>query len=217
MTISKKTAIIFISTFILLLVLVSVMTMRFIVMGKTDTNVAANALDPRIAVIMTEQEKVYVLHEMRGLLEGVQEIIAAIRTNDMNKISTVARSLGRNVADDAPAGLMGKLPLDFKTLGLGTHASFDQISVTARDPEKMDLVLLQLSNVMTNCVACHSTYQIKTDKELAMTSLKMKESKNDKTLLSFIMDPYDSWKWQKQHAQTLVQHISHSQLAVGDL
>lgn len=211
MTISKRTAIIFISLFVLLLVLVAAMTMRFIVLGKTQTAATHNALDTRIAVIMTEEEKVYVLNEMRGMLEGVQEIVASIRTNDMEKISTVARSMGRNVADDAPKGLMGKLPIDFKRLGLGTHASFDQISVTARDPEKMDLVLLQLSNVMTNCVACHATFQIKTEEELAMKNLVSSKDKAESTTLGFFMDPYDSWKWQQEnnsHTAALRQHLA---------
>lgn len=206
MTISKKTAIIFISLFAIMFVLVAGMTMRFIVLGKTQTVTDPNALDTRIAVMMTEEEKVYVLHEMRGMLEGVQEIVAAIRTEDMEKISTVARSLGRNVADDAPAGLMGKLPLEFKTLGLGTHASFDQISVTARDPEKMDLVLLQLSNVMSNCVACHATYQIKTDKELALMRIGQND-KEDKLMLNLFTTPHSSWQRQQENIQLVAQHL----------
>lgn len=211
MVISKKTVIIFSSIFALLLVLVVGMFMRFIVLGKTESGTDSASLDTRVAVMMTAEERVFVLHEMRGMLEGVQEIIAAYRTKDMARISDVARGLGRNSVHGAPAGLMGKLPLAFKTLGLGTHASFDQISVTARDPEKADLVLLQLSNVMTNCVACHATYQIKTDKEAEFTNLGMIENK---AAMSFFMDPHDSWQWQQDKRQALVKHLS-SNLSAG--
>ena len=175
MTISKRTAIIFSSLFVLMTLLVIALLLRFIIFGKTQVATDLQALDTRVAVMMTAEERVYVLHEMRGMLEGVQDIVASLRTGDMAKISTVARSLGRNVADDAPAGLMGKLPLEFKTLGLSTHASFDQISVTARDPEKKDLVFLQLANVLNNCVACHATYQIKTEKPPEFISLIEKD------------------------------------------
>ena len=215
MTISKRTAIIFSSLLVLMTLLVIALLLRFIVFGKTQVAADHQALDTRTAVIMTEEEKVYVLHEMRGMLEGVQEIVSSIRTNDMEKISTVARSMGRNVADDAPAGLMGKLPLDFKTLGLGTHASFDQISVTARDPEKMDLVLLQLSNVMGNCIACHATFQIKTEKELAMKPLVANEQEGNETIFSFLMDPHDSWHWKDNNTKALVQHLSDKQNSIG--
>lgn len=195
--------------------LVIALLLRFIVFGKTQVATDPQALDTRISVMMTAEERVYVLHEMRGMLEGVQDIVAALRIDDMEKISTVARSLGRNVADDAPAGLMGKLPLEFKTLGLGTHASFDQISVTARDPKNKDLVFLQLANVLNNCVACHATYQIKTEKQGKLMSLNGKNNESLPWLASLFVNSDHPFMWKEDHTKALVQHLSNETNSIG--
>ena len=60
-----------------------------------------------------------------------------------------------------PVELMAKLPLQFKQLGLATHEGFDQIALDAKDLSDPQHSLQQLSQLMANCVACHSTYQLR--------------------------------------------------------
>jgi len=59
-----------------------------------------------------------------------------------------------------PGTLIGKLPIEFKKLGFDTHLKFDQLALNAEDFGDNNQVLIQLSNLMQNCVACHAAYRI---------------------------------------------------------
>ena len=61
---------------------------------------------------------------------------------------------------EVPGTLVGKLPLAFKKLGFDTHTKFDQLAMDADDLGDSKHALVQLSDLMHNCVACHETYRI---------------------------------------------------------
>ncbi len=116
--------------------------------------------DGRTAIVLSEGEKASVLGEMRDMLEGVQIITGAIAVNDMERVSEAASALGMVVANADSPELIAKLPLEVKTLGLGAHAAFDNLSEMAKTTQDPNEVLAELSDMMLACVSCHDGYRI---------------------------------------------------------
>ena len=69
--------------------------------------------------------------------------------------------MGTGRAHDVPVAMMGKLPLEFKTLALGLHRDFDTIAMDADGIATPKHTLGQLADALQKCVACHNTYQVK--------------------------------------------------------
>jgi hypothetical protein len=74
------------------------------------------------------------------------------------------------MAQQVPATLMTKLPLEFKQLGHSVHSGFDEITVAADQEETTDMILYRLSGQLSRCVACHATYSLQTDTQAVPTS-----------------------------------------------
>lgn len=125
---------------------------------KFVTGTTVTATDGRDAIVMTAGERNLVLGEMRGLLNAVQEVIAAVNAGDMEAVKESALLVGMADAGNAPQELILKLPLDFKQLGFSTHEGFDKIALAAEiGPEA---VLESLEENMVRCIACHEAYRI---------------------------------------------------------
>ncbi len=118
--------------------------------------------DPRSPIVLTENESAFVLHEMRGLLESVRDIMEASETGDHLGVAAAARRSGMNgpEADHIPKSLRAKLPLEFKKLGLATHRAFDQIALDADQFGDSNITRKQLVELMKNCAACHATWRL---------------------------------------------------------
>jgi len=143
------------SVSLLLLVFIAVMAYKFIVVGNT-----VSAPDGRTAVLMTSGERSKVLGEMRGFLEHLQGITEAISRDDMPAVAALAGEIGSAKANGETAAFMAKLPLEFKTLGLGAHAAFDDLATVAAQGGDSKAVLAKLGDVMVNCTTCHAAYSI---------------------------------------------------------
>ncbi len=126
---------------------------KFILQGATSQ------VDQRVVIHLKEEERDLVLNEMRQFLNSVQNIIQGLSNDDFTLIHDAARASGNSVQRDMPGSLVGKLPLEFKTLGFDTHSRFDQIALDAESFSDKDHSLKQLSELMLNCLACHETYQ----------------------------------------------------------
>ena len=135
----------------------AIVIFRFVVLGKT-----VETEDERTAVLLKESERDFVLAEMRDMLDGVQRITVAIAAEDMDRVAAAADDLGMHVAGHAPPGLIGKLPLSFKSLGFGVHRDFDQLAMDARSLGDPGHALKQLGKTLNRCVACHAAYRIDT-------------------------------------------------------
>lgn len=140
----------------LLLLVVIFMSYKFIFSGAV-----APSTDGRQAIILPEAEREFVLREMRMFLASVQTIIEGAGKPDMNQVAAAARQVGAEAQQAVPGSLMGKLPLNFKRLGLDTHKKFDALALDAKQLGDPQHALQQLSELMNNCVACHATYRIK--------------------------------------------------------
>jgi len=141
-------------TGILILAIVA-MSYKFMIAGSV-----APASDGRQALILEPAERDLVLTEMRMFLSSVQKITLALTEEDMEAVVKAAREVGLAAQQAVPGSLAGKLPLAFKKLGFDTHKKFDALALDAEQLGDPNHVLQQLSTLMNNCVACHSTYQI---------------------------------------------------------
>jgi mono/diheme cytochrome c family protein len=128
---------------------------KFLIQGSTVT-----ASDKRTAIVLEAGERDLVLAEMRAFLVSVQQITLGVAAHDPAAIARAARASGMGAAGAVPASLMGKLPLEFKTLGLSTHEAFDQLALNVEDLQDPTQALEQLATLLGNCVACHAAYSI---------------------------------------------------------
>jgi len=127
-----------------------------------STSAIAADNDNRQILTLSEAQRDHVLEEMRALLSGTQNILAALSTDDMTSVSKHARSLGLDMAHKAEDHLKGALPKAFMQLGMSLHQDFDHIAADAESKKDPKLTLRQLSDAMSKCAACHDAYQIRT-------------------------------------------------------
>ena len=126
-----------------------------------STSAIAADKDSRQILMLSEAQRGHVLEEMRALLSGTRNILAALATDDMASVSKHARPLGLGMAHKAEDHLKGVLPKEFMQLGMSLHQDFDQIAADAESKKDPKLTLRQLSDAMAKCVACHDAYQIR--------------------------------------------------------
>jgi hypothetical protein len=116
----------------------------------------------RQAIVISEENKEYVLAEMRSFLESVQQINQGILEENPELIIKASNNAGNVMAGKTPKGLMGKLPISFKKLGFATHDLFGQISQETKDHFDVKKTQKKLNLLLNNCVTCHRTYTIRT-------------------------------------------------------
>ena len=133
------------------------------------TTVAANEIDKRQILPITEMQRDHVLTEMRALLSGTQNILDALLREDMAAVARYARSLGMGMVHKAEDHLKAVLPKEFMQLGMSVHKDFDQIAIDAESLKDPKHTLRQLSESMKKCNACHAGYQIRVKEQLAQT------------------------------------------------
>jgi cytochrome c556 len=137
------------------LVTIAVLATMF-VRGNTTTG-----SDDRTAVVLNTPERNLVLAEMRGLLTSTQAILDGLNRNDMKLVADAARAVGMGSAADVNPGLMAKLPLSFKQMGMGVHHEMDTLADAAQAGKSPAEIQGMLSNTLSTCVACHSAWQLK--------------------------------------------------------
>lgn len=136
-------------------VLVGAAAYRLLSGGHTHT-----ASDGRAEIVLSAGNRDIVLAEMRTFLSAVQGITAALSRDDLETVASQARSVGAAAVGQVPASLMQALPLEFKTLGMSTHAAFDQLALDAEQMGDRELALRQLGEILGNCVSCHAAYRL---------------------------------------------------------
>lgn len=120
------------------------------------------ASDQRQPIVVTDDERAFILQEMRGLLESVGEILEASEASDRARVAAAGRRSGMNgpESEHIPKTLGAKLPPEFKRLGLVTHRAFDQIALDADQFSDSKVTRRQLVEMMRNCTACHATWRL---------------------------------------------------------
>ncbi len=146
---------------LVLAIALAAMAYTFLVKGQT----VAYA-DGRTSILLAPAERNKVLGEMRGVLSGVQSILEDAGNADLKSAAQTARSLGMAAASQDTA-IIAKLPLDFKSLGLGLHRSFDDLADSIAATDDPMSVVQDVSNLMLQCVACHDSYRLGIEGEKA--------------------------------------------------
>jgi len=118
------------------------------------------ATDGREVIWLESHQRDLVLAEMRTFVESVRDITGALGTGDSEKIQQSALKVGLAAQEGVPLDMMKALPLSFKKLGMSTHKKFDEFAAHAEQGASNEELLLELSQLMNNCVACHAAYQI---------------------------------------------------------
>lgn len=137
-----------------LLLVVAALVNKFVLSGSVGATV-----DGRTSVILNENERNFVLDEMREFLKSVQAVSQAITDKDLDKVATLAHKAGMAAEANNPGELMQKLPLGMKTLGFGTRRLFDDLSAAAKAGKEPLILRKQLDHLMGNCIACHEAYR----------------------------------------------------------
>jgi hypothetical protein len=140
---------------VVLAVVTSALVYLFVIRGET-----VPASDGRTAILLTPGERDLVLAEMRGFLVALQRISQGIVDQDPGAAAVAARRVGAAAQQEVPAGLVGKLPIEFKRLGFDTHARFDQLALNVEQFGDTAQALPELTALMNNCTACHAAYRI---------------------------------------------------------
>ena len=146
-----------IAILVLLLLVIAGGAYKFMPKGKASS-IASN--DGRAPVALTVDERDLVLKEMRGFVAVLQQINEGLSKEDMTLVSTAARKAGFAAQNEIPKETAKKLPMPFKKLAGATHKQFDSIAQDAEDLEDVGHTLSQVSALMKNCVACHSSYRL---------------------------------------------------------
>ena len=115
--------------------------------------------DGRTAIVLTFEEREFLLADMRTFLETVQAIVAAAGEGDMAAVAEIATANGIAATGNEPAALMAKIPLEMKQLGFGTHDRFDVLAALATESNDPTKVIVELGDLMTNCTGCHAGYR----------------------------------------------------------
>ena len=141
--------------FVIMTLIASALAYKFILSGKTEV-----APDGRTIILFEESERTFFLNEMRNFLIAVQQISDGIEKDDMAQVAAAAKKVGSGDLAHVPPGIMGKLPLAAKKMGLSTHKAFDQMAMDAESLGDKDHALSQLNQILPTCTACHSLYGI---------------------------------------------------------
>ena len=121
--------------------------------------------DGRTAIVLEAGERDFILKEMRGFLNAVQQIVEGLDEKDMKKVKDAAHEVGMANMAEVPGSLMRKLPMGFKQMGHPTHKAFDDLAMEAADMGERDKIINQLATLMQNCVACHNSYRLEVGKK----------------------------------------------------
>jgi hypothetical protein len=125
------------------------------------TAVAANEVDKRQIIPLSEHQRDHVLAEMRALLSGTRNILDALSRDEMAAVAREASLLGLGMAGKGESHLGSILPAEFMRLGMSVHQDFDNIARDAQSIKDPRHTLRQLSEAMKKCDSCHAGYQIR--------------------------------------------------------
>jgi cytochrome c556 len=139
---------------LILLIISSVLINKFI-----SGNVQPSE-DGRTSVVLTKDERNFILEEMRAFLVSVQGVSQAITENNMEKVAELAHKAGMAAEANTPGAILQKIPLSMKKLGFGTRGKFDEISEAAKTKKDPALARKQLDALMNNCIACHVSFRL---------------------------------------------------------
>lgn len=135
--------------------------------------------DYRHVVEMPTEMKTLFLKNMRGHMESLDRIIAALAENDLTEAAAVAEAgmgAGHGKQRQCEDGAAGQhkheqsshqtksfgqfMPKEMKMMGMQLHIAVNEFADTAREGD-IGEAYKSLRNISASCVACHQSFQVK--------------------------------------------------------
>ncbi len=125
----------------------------------------AVAEDRRIRVEMPPMMREHMLANMRDHLLALEQITRHLSNREYDSAAEVAENrLGMSSLEDHGAAHMARvMPQEMAAIGTGMHRAASRFAIAARDAEiegGLNAAFSALSDVMQQCVACHSGYRV---------------------------------------------------------
>jgi hypothetical protein len=130
----------------------------FFIKGST---VAAG--EGRTEILLAPAEGDQILAEMRVLLKAVHGVVTGLSDpgQGMKEAEQAARAAGMTMAADRAPGIMAKLSLPFKQMGMSIHKDMDALADAVARNETPQQLLQRLSSMTARCTACHDMYRFR--------------------------------------------------------
>lgn len=116
--------------------------------------------DTRERLVVPPPARTKILHEMRGMLEALEGVLAALARGDRAAAATAARTAGVAHAVDAQPQMHRLLPPAFVEAGVETHRAFDALAASLAAGTDDKAALGELAALTGRCVACHAAYRL---------------------------------------------------------
>ncbi len=119
-----------------------------------------NAVDSRVELKLPAPMKVKQKAMMRSHLDTISEITLALAENRLEKAASIAGNLGWSAEEEKKCSAVSDKTgePDFLSLGKALHKKADELSAAAAAGKK-DKALVHLSELITNCNACHYKFR----------------------------------------------------------
>ena len=124
-----------------------------------STSAQAPAKDERRAVALTEPTLVYVLTEMRNLMDALQGVMEAAGKGDWDKAAAAADKSGMKAAKATPKEVTAELPDEIRQMSRQMRLAFDAVAETASSKRDAAAVSAKVAEIMTFCNTCHQGYR----------------------------------------------------------
>lgn len=123
----------------------------------------AKGSDGRTEILLAPAERDQILAEMRLLLKAVDGVVRGLGDPQpgLKQIEQTARAVGMKMAADTEPGIMAKLPLPFKQMGMSIHKDMDALADAIAQNETPQQILRRLSSMTARCTACHDMYRFR--------------------------------------------------------
>ncbi len=121
--------------------------------------------DGRVTVKLPEMMREHMLSNMRDHLIALEEITRFLANQKYDEASDIAENrLGMSSLELHGASHMGKfMPKEMAAIGTNMHRAASRFAIAAKDAEidgGLNRAFSALSEVMQQCVACHSGYKV---------------------------------------------------------
>lgn len=119
---------------------------------------ALDQLDPRAPLPLLPMMAQHQKENMRDHLVAVQEIVAALGSNDFAAVELAARRIGSSEPMQRMCTHMGAGAPGFTEQALAFHQGADRIA-TAALAHAGDRVLAELASTLAACTSCHASWK----------------------------------------------------------
>jgi hypothetical protein len=139
----------------------AIRTLIFILLSSIGSATIADN-DSRQLVQLPEMMQQHMLSNMRDHLSALNEILASMRTGDLDAAAEIAEQrLGMSSLESHGASHMAKhMPGGMRQAGTNMHKAASRFALKAQEGELLPAYKM-LSDISSACVACHSGYRIR--------------------------------------------------------